>query len=267
MPRLALIFSAALMVCAALAPARAAAEPPQFGVEVGGGTAAGLTSYLRNEVALEEDRTRTDEQGRPLLQPFLADRQTGTGTSVAVRLIASNIAAGVSLTWFDLPQNNLHHAGASALSRSRIRPDGSIDDSGIDYAELDPVIEQPISEDMRRTLFVMGLDAEYRFMWPGDNIDIFVPAGAGLVITHVNRDAGPYRLGLDISSGVGVTINLSESIGLVLEGKLHGLATSHYGRRADAARRAVEIDETTEEAFFSTLVYASGNAALQFTIR
>ncbi|MFP4597185.1 MAG: hypothetical protein ACLFVJ_02975 [Persicimonas sp.] len=262
------IATACLTVASALLLPRAAnAEPPQFGIEVDAGTGIGLTSYLRNEVRTEVDRTRTDEQGRFLLRPFLADRDTGQATSVAARLVASNIVAGLSLRWFDLPSDEIHHEGNQLISQNRRRPDGSVDDSGVDYRRIDPPSEELITEDDRNTLLVFGLDAEYRFIWPTEAVDIFVPVGGGLVLTHVNRDAAPYRLGLQASSGIGVSVEFLSGISLVLSGRAHALATTHYGRRDDSARRSSNIGESTEAAYFSTLVYATGNLGLQFRIR
>ncbi len=247
--------------------ATACAAPPKFGVEVEAGTAAGLTSYLRNEVVTTVDRSQTDDQGRFLLRPSLADVTTGTGTSVALRLIASNIAAGLSVSWFDLTANEIHHRGDRSLPITRVRPDGSVDDSGVGYQQISPALDQTIPTNSRNTLLVFGLGGDYRFFWPGKAFDVFVPVGAQLVITHVTRTAGPYRLGLAASSGLGMTIQFLDGVALVVDARLHALATGHYGRRADAARRAVSVGESTEDAFFSTLAFASANVALQFTIR
>ncbi|QDG54422.1 hypothetical protein FIV42_27860 [Persicimonas caeni] len=252
---------------ALLCASTAHAAPPQFGVEIEAGTAAGFTSYLRNEVVTEVDRTQTDEQGRFLLEPSLVDVETGAGTSLGLRLIASNIAAGLSLRWFDLTANELHHVGRRSISPDRVRPDGSVDDSGVDYRALDPSIDQPIRDEQQDQLYVVGLNGDYRFIWPGDGFDVFVPVGGAAVVTFVTRDASPIRLGLEASSGLGMTITVSDTVALALSGRVHGLVTSHYGRSADAARRAVSIGETTEEAFFSTLLYGSANIAVQFRIR
>lgn len=254
-------------VVATTAAPGALAEPPQFGVEVEAGTAAGVSSYLRNEVVTDTDRTATDAQGRYLLEPSLADVQTGTGTSLAVRLVASNISAGLSLRWFDLDANQIHHRGRQSISASRMRPDGSIDDSGVDYTTLSPPLDRPIPQQAQDQLFVFGLGGDYRFLWPGEAFDFFVPVGAELVVTHVTRDAAPYRLGLQVSSGLGVSVEFLSGVALLVDARLNALATPHYGRREDAARRAVEIGDTTEEAFFSTLVYAGANVAIQFKIR
>lgn len=250
-----------------LPPATAQAAPPQFGVEIQAGTGAGFTPYLRNEVLTEVDRTQTDAQDRFLLEPSLADVETGAGTSVAVRLVATNIAAGLSLRWFDLSGYSVHHVGQRSISQTRVRPDGSVDDSGVGYRQLDPPLEQPIDENDQDQLFVFGLTGDYRFFWPGEALDVFVPVGGGLALTYVTGEASPYRLGLEANSGVGATVSLSDNIALVLDARLHGLITTHYGRRSDAARRAVAVGESTEETFFSTLLYGTASVGLQFTIR
>lgn len=257
----------AVTLAVTLAASTAHAAPPQFGVELEAGTAAGFTSYLRNEVLTEIDRTQTDEQGRFLLEPSLVDVETGTGTAVGLRLVASNIAAGLSLRWFDLTANELHHVGRRSISPDRVRPDGSVDDSGVGYRQIDPTLDEPIRDEAQDQLFLIGLNGDYRFIWPGDGFDVFVPVGGGVVVTYVTREASPYRLGLEASSGIGTTLQVSDSIAFVLSGRVHGLVTSHYGRSADAARRAVSIGESTEAAFFSTLLYGSANLAIQFKIR
>jgi hypothetical protein len=262
-----LIFAVALILAIVWLPHVAQADPPQFGVEVEAGTTAGFTPYLRNEVLTDVDRTRTDERGRFLLEPSLADIETGTGTSLGVRLVASNIAGGLSLRWFDLSANRTHHLGQESISQSNRRDDGSVDDSGVTYVPLDPPAEEPIVEDEQNRLFVVGLGGEYRFLWPGEAFDVYAPVGGELVFTYVNRDQGGYRVGLEASGGLGMSVEFVSGVSLMLNGKLHGLLTSHYGRRADAARRAVAIGESTEAAFFSTLLYGSANIALQFKIR
>ena len=260
-----MVVAIAALSLATSSPAWAA--PPEFGVEVEAGTTTSMTPYLRNEVITETDRTETDSSGRFKLRPSLADRQAGAGTALAARLVANRIEAGLSLRWFDLHQYEIHHRGQQSVSQERVRPDGTVDDSGVDYERLRPALEDPIGEDRQAQLFVIGLGAGYRFMWPGEPFDIFVPVGGELVLTHVNEDAAPWRLGLEMNSGLGVSIGFLDNVALLLSGRLHALATTHYGRRSDAARRAVAVGESTEDAFFSTMLYGSANLAFQFTIR
>lgn len=267
--RLAHIVSLASLVAFAAtgAPSDARAEPPQFGVEVEGSSGAGLTPYLRNEVRTEEDQTETDDQDRYRLRPFLVDEQTGVGNGASARLVASNITAGLSLQWFELPEERVHHRGDETISPDRVRPDGTVDDSGVAYDPVDPPTEDPVAESARDTLLVFGLGGDYRFTWTGEMVDFFIPAGGGLVLTHVTRDASPFRLGAQLASGLGARLDLGAGLALVASGKLHALATPHYGRRSDAAYRSATIGESTESAYFSTLLYGTANLALQFQIR
>ncbi|MFW5966886.1 MAG: hypothetical protein ACOCV2_05175 [Persicimonas sp.] len=250
-------------VCALALPSSAHADPPDFGIEVEGMTGLGLSPYLRNSVRTETEETAEGER----LRPYLVDEATGVGNGARARLVASNIAAGLGLRWFELPEERIHHRGLDTISPDRRRPDGTVDDAGVDYEPLRPVDENPIPEEARDTLLVFGLDGEYRFFWSGEVLDVFVPVGGGLVLTHVTREAAPFRLGLEASSGLGVQFDLADGFALMASGRLHALATPHYGRRSDAAYRSATIGETTEAAYFSTLAYASANLAVQFQIR
>jgi len=263
--RAALLASAALG-WALLLPSSAFADPPQFGVEVGVGASLGLTSYLRNEV-LTQPASSPSTDSEPWFTPALADIQTGSSVAASLRLLASNLSAGLSLQVFDLPAHSIHHQGARALPPARQRADGSVDDSGSEYRPINPPVESPIPSRLQHSLIIVGLGGDYRIYWPDEAIDFFVPIGAELIFTHVTRPAAPDRLGLAVSTGVGAVLDINTRIALVFDARVHALATSHYGRRGDAARRAAAIGESTESAFFSTLIYASGNIGLQFTIR
>lgn len=242
------------------------ADPPQFGVEVGVGASLGLSPYLRNEV-LTEPSSSTNGDPQPWLVPSLANVQTGRAIAASVQLVASNLTAGASLQWFDLPSHSIHHRGNRALPPTRQRADGSVDDSGSEYHPLSPPIEEPIPSRLQNSLIVIGLGGDYRIYWPDEAIDFFIPIGAELVLTHVTGPAAPDRLGLAVSTGVGAVLDVNSHIALVFDARVHALATSHYGRRSDSARRAAAIGESTEAAFFSTLLYASGNVGIQFKIR
>lgn len=249
-----------------LHPSSAHADPPQFGVEIGVGASLGLSPYLRNEV-LTQPVPSTNGDSQPWLIPSLADVQTGRAIAASLQLVASNLTAGASLQWFDLPSHSTHHRGNRALPPTRQRADGSVDDSGTEYRLLNPSIEEPIPSRLQDSLIVIGLGGDYRIYWPDEAIDFFIPIGAELVLTHVTRPAASDRLGLAVSTGVGAVLDVNSRIALVFDARVHALATSHYGRRSDSARRAAAIGESTEAAFFSTLLYASANVGIQFTIR
>lgn len=247
-------------------PGRVHAHPPQFGVELKAGSALGLSSYLKNEALIEQEGGDGTGDGANFT-PSLADIDTGTGPALSLQLLASSISAGLSFQYLDLPAHRVHHRGERSLPPTRLRADGSVDDSGMSYSRVDPPIKTAISERTRDSLLLLGLGGDYRFFWPADNFDVYIPVGVEMVLTHITRPASPYRLGLNASSGVGTTVRLGDNIALVLDARLHALATTHYGRRADAARRAVSVDESTEAAFFSTLLYGSAHVGLQFRIR
>ncbi|MGM0558851.1 MAG: hypothetical protein ACQEVA_20860 [Myxococcota bacterium] len=257
----------ALTLGAILAPAGALAITPEFGVEVEAGRGTGLSPYMRNEVFTEVDRSSTDGEGRFLLTPFLADRRSGSGAAFQLRLVGGRIAAGLSLRTYALEQWRIHHRGTDQITQERIRPDGTIDDSGVDYVELEAPLDRPASESEQSTLFEIGLGANYRFVWPGQTVDFFVPVGGKLVLMHEAKRLGLYRLGLQATSGAGVAFDFVPNLSFLMVGRVHALTTTHYGRRSDAARRAVEVDESTESALFSTMLSASINLGLQFRIR
>lgn len=250
-----------------LHPSAVYADPPQFGVEASVGTSFGLSSYLRNTVLTQSSSGTAVTDPDASFVPALADVETGQAFGASLQLVASNLTAGASFQWFELPAYAIHHRGTRALPPSRRRADGSVDDSGSEYSLITPTIDDPIPDRLRNSLLVVGLGGDYRFYWPDDAIDFYVPVGAEVVLTHVTRPASPYRLGLALSSGFGAVLDINSRIALVFDARLHALATSHYGRRNDSARRAAAIGESTESAFFSTLIYASGNVGVQFTIR
>lgn len=250
-----------------LAPDGAHAITPEFGVEIEAGRSAGLSPYLRNEVFTELDRSSTDDEGRFLLTPFLADQRSGAGAAFQLRLVAGRVAAGLSLRTYALEQWRIRYRGTDEISQDRVRPDGSIDDSGVDYEELDTPLDRPMSESERATLFEIGLGGTYRYVFPGETVDFFIPVGGKLVLMHESQRLGLYRLGLQATSGGGVSFDFVSNVSFMIVGRVHALATTHYGRRSDAARRAVEIGESTESALFSTMLSTSINLGLQFRIR
>jgi hypothetical protein len=184
-----------------------------------------------------------------------------------MRLVADSLIGHVRFRWFNLDQQRVHHKGESTIPFDRMRPDGTVDDAGVSYEALDPPVGDPLPPGAEQTLYELGVGGGYRILWPGRRVDFFVPIEGSLVWLRASGSASPMRLGLEAASGGGLSLQLSESMALNLTGKLHGLLTRHYGRSGDAAYRAVEVGESTEASFFSSHVFATGNMALQFTIR
>jgi hypothetical protein len=258
----------ALLILGTLAlPAHARAITPEFGVEFEAGRSTGLSPYLRNEVYTEIDRSSTDDEGRFFLTPFLANRRTGAGVAFQLRLVAGQVAAGLSLRTYAMDQWRIRYRGTEQISEDRVRPDGSVDDSGVGYEELDTPLDRPVAEEQRAALFEIGLGATYRYVFPAETVDFFIPIGGKLVLMHESQRLGLYRLGLQATSGAGIAFDFVPNLSFILAGRVHALVTTHYGRRSDAARRAVEVGQSTESAFFSPMLSASINLGLQFRIR
>src|SRR5690606_38397721 len=133
---------------------------------------------------------------QPWFTPSLADVQTGSSFAASLKLVASNLSAGLSLQVFDLPAHSIHHRGERALPPTRQRADGSVDDSGSVYRPISPPFEAPIPSRLQHSLIIVGLGGDYRIYWPDEAIDFYVPIGAELVLTHVTRPAASDRLGL-----------------------------------------------------------------------
>jgi hypothetical protein len=243
------------------------AEPPRLGLEAAFDRQIGLSAYLRNQVITEAEVRGEPPPSDSSFQPYLADNLSRWGSGVSLRLASRGLAADLSFRWFDVSTARLHHRGQDRLSASRQRPDGTVDDSGTDYRQLDPVRTIELPPNRQATLWTLGVGADYRFDIVDQQVDVFIPVGGQLVLTHVTRSFAPFRPGLEVRSGIGARLGILESLTLVVQGRLHGLATTSYTRRSDSARRSVEIGETTEAALFSTLLYPSISAALQFRIR
>jgi hypothetical protein len=257
---------ALVFVAVAALPGEATGAQPQFGLELEGGATNELHPYVRNEVITSHG---SGELNIPPghFQPFLVDRRASASPSLTLRLVAKSLIGHIRFRWFNLDQQRVHHKGESTIPFDRMRPDGTVDDAGVSYEALDPPANDALPPGADQTLYELGVGGGYRILWPGRAVDFFVPIEGSLVWLRASGSASPMRLGLEAASGGGLSLQLNETIALNLTGKLHGLVTRHYGRSGDAAYRAVEIGESTEAAFFSSHLFATGNMALQFTIR
>ncbi len=244
-----------------------AADPPRLGIEASFGRQLGLSAYLRNRVLSEPEVRGEPPPSNTSFRPYLADMLARWGSGVSLGVASRGVSAGLSFRWFDISTARLHHRGEQQLPPTRRRPDGSIDDSGTPYEPLPTTQTIELAESSNATLWSLAAGADYRIDIVDDNVDVFVPVGGQLVLTHLTRPEAPFRPGLEVRGGIGARLTLLESLNLLVQGRLHGLATTSYTRRADSARRAVELGETTEAALFSTLLYPSLSATLQFRIR
>lgn len=269
---LAVLFGVAVVAGATVSPSTASAQP-RFAVEVEGGRNLGLTPYLRDVVYSDTEIRGAGVPAEESFQPFLADERSGWGNHFAARLISKGFQVGLTLRWFDVSQVRIHHRGETAghpdsnLRPTRIRPDGTVDDTGVTYDPLDTPIDVPIDADKRANLFVFGVEAGYRLYLYRGELDVFAPLSGSLVVTHLGRQFAPFRPGLDFKSGVSASFDFVSVLSINLGPRLHGLVTPNYWNRSDAARRAAELDRSTESALFSSQVYLSLDVALEFAIR
>ena len=245
---------------------------PRFAVEVEGGRNAGLTPYLTNVVYSEEQILGQDFIGEEPFQPFLVDERTGWGTNLAVRLVSNQLQAGLRLRWFDVGTARVHHRGVVSgsddeLRPTRVRPDGTVDDSGASYVEVDEPVDIAIGPARRANLFVFGLEGGYRFYLIRGDVDLFAPVSGSLLVTHMGRGQAPYRFGLGAQGGIAASFDFVSVISIVISSKLHGVITPSYWHRSDAARRAADLGRATESALFSTTSFVSFDLALQFAVR
>ncbi len=263
------------IVCALAATLfpRSTPAQPKFAVEIEGGRAAGLTPYLRNVVYTDAELSGGAYAGSEPFRPYLADEKSGWGNRLGIRFVSNGIVGGLSFQWFDISVADVHHRGHvpgsedDELRPSRIRSDGTIDDSGVEYTRLDDPHSLSIGEPKAANLFVLGLEGGYRFYLLEGDVDLFVPTGGSLVLTHLGRPNAPFRPGLGAFSGFAATFDFISVMSLVAGTRLHAMVTPEYWNRSDAARRAADLGHSTESALFSTQLSVSFNLAVQFTIR
>jgi len=261
----------ALLVAAVLP--RAASAQPTFAVEVEGGRTVGLTPYLQNLVYTGAQIRGDNSASSGRFQPFLADEKSSWGTDIAVRLVSDNLQAGLTAQWFDISSAEVHHRGRARngsdgrLRATRIRPDGTVDDSGVEYRQLDESIDLSLDPSRRASLFVFGAEVGYRFYLYSGEVDLFAPVVGSALVTYLNRDFAPVRPGLGVKSGISAAFDFVSVMSLVVGGRLEWFATANYWNRSDAARRASELDQSTESALFSSQLSASLSIGLQFAIR
>ena len=262
----------ALLATLAALPTSVDAQP-KFAVEIEGGRNAGLTPYLDNVVYTDGEFGGEEYAGSEPFRPYLADERSGWGSNVGLRLVSNGIVAGLTFRWFDVGVAEIHHRGSvpgsdnDELRPTRIRPDGTVDDRGVEYDELDDPVRIPVGRTKDANLFVAGVEGGYRFYVYRGDVDLFVPAVGSVVLARLGRRAAPFRPGLGARTGVSATFDFISVMSVVTGARLQGMATPSYWHRSDAAYRASELGQTTESALFSTQLSVSFDVALQFTIR
>lgn len=227
---------------------------PRFGVEVSAGQNLGLTSYVDNVVVLQDDL------------PLLADELVGSGVGFNLDFLFSKWAVGAEVRLFDRETIRLHHRGTTSLPAGRVRPDGSVDDSGIDYVEFGPV-RSPSPATQPGDLLLIDIGANYRLYVLDSAFMLWFPVGASVLATKILETSQPTIFGVGGSTGVGFGYVIAPPIGVFVSGLAHGILTPAYRPLGDAARGSYVSGESTEEAVFSSMAYASIMVGLQFTIR
>ena len=209
-------------------------------------------------------------EGKPLYQPYLADESANLGALFGLSLIVDDIEFGVTARWLERDAVTLHHSGDQLLPRRRERPDGTFDDSGVTYTELDQDRLTQVSTRGRGSLFVGELYGSYRTPIPFTTIGRFsgyAPLGAGVALMNVQEPNRPLAVALQAHAGLGAMYQFSDSLALSAVGKMYGLASFEYTNSSDAARRAVEAGAGTADALFSTMVSAAAHISLVFIVR
>lgn len=261
MRRLATIVGVALT----LLPTWAHAQQ-RFGIEIQAGQNIGLTSYKQNIIVVE-DSTVTDINGEQEYQPYLANEETNWGGHLVARLLINDFEVSLSGQWYTRDRLTIHHKGQQTLPRNRRRPDGSFDDSGVDYIKLETPRVREAPSRGRGNLFVATASGGYRWTFYDALFQMYVPVGLGVSLVSIQEDSQPLLLGGQLHAGLGASYKLSENLALSASARLHGLLSFHYGDVSDAARRAQQVNEGTEEALFSSMWSTSGMVGIVYIIR
>lgn len=261
-----------LVAASTVTPERADAQP-RFGVEVEVGRNAGLTPYLANVVYSEAEILGRGYTGGESFRPYLADERSGWGSGLGARIVTDGFQAGAKVRWYTIDTAVVHHRGDldgrpdDQLRASRVRPNGTVDDAGVDYRKLREPLTIDLGPTNRSSLVVVGLGGGYRIPIVDDPFRVFAPVGGELRLAFVTRRAAPLRPGLGVKSGIGAAFDVVDSVAIVVKTGVDGLATPAYWNRTDQARRVDQLDGTTEGALFSTQLAATFDLAFQFKIR
>lgn len=228
---------------------------PRFGVEVGFGQSGGMTSYIDNVTHLQDETI------------YLADEPGGSGLAVIAAFVFEDLAIELESRWFAREELILHHRGRENFdSTGKVRPDSSVDDAGVDYAEIEER-RIAIPDRARGQLFVAAASGVYRWYLLEGDFNLFIPFGLGISLTHIFEPTQPYVFGLKGFSGVTGMFDVSGPIALYANLGVHALITPSYRRQDDVTRSSAAVGESTLESMISTFSYASISIGFQFTVR
>lgn len=236
------------------------------------GQAAGLTSYMRNVIDTQassefDPNPDPDFAGTPLLQTYLADETNGWGSHIRARLKLGDYLIAASAQFHPRGQLIRHHRATTLESRARLRPDGTLDDAGVEYTALEEKETVTARQRNRGALFVSSLQGGYSFEYNIEPFTLSVPLTAGLCMVNISEPAMPYAFGLRATTGIDGQYKLADNFAVSANFGLSALATMEYQDRQDAARRASLTGQGSSAALFSTLVQSWLEVGVVFIIR
>ena len=233
----------------------ATAKPPRLGLELTLGQNAGIDPSLDNVVILDDD------------VPLLVDELPGSGVDIGIAVLFTRLEISVGLHFYDRDRVIQHHRGTSTISaRNRLRPDGSVDDSGVEYETVERRVVQSPSRNNGELLFGQ-LSGGYRLYLVERDFSLYIPFVGGLGFATVLEPTKPVSFGLQAETGVGGAYTIADPLGLVFEARLGGLLTPVYGSVADAARTSFVNQESTEATIVSSFLQFSVSVGVQIAIR
>jgi hypothetical protein len=256
--------SAAILIAALLSPAAAAAQD-RFGVGLQIGRSDTLTPYRRN-IVLADATGEVDSQGVPFVSPNLADEQHAWSTSFGLEVQLDQLEFTLRALWLTRDTVLRHHTGDSLISQQRQRADGTYDDAGVTYAPA-PEEELRVATRGRGELLIATLGGGRRMKVYEGVFTLFVPAGGGLTLAHVDEPGLPYRFGLHAYTGLGASFRFAQSLELTAAARFIGIGTLEYEPDGDAARRGAQLGEGTLDALFSTTILPDIGVTVTYIVR
>ena len=243
-----------LIFLAATALASSGFSQPRIGVEISGGAGVGFNPYVDNVVILDSD------------VPVLVDELPGPGIHFRLSFLFGELELFGGVNLFNRTSVIQHHRATSTISpRNRLRPDGTIDDSGVEYLRVDDTTVN--SNSNKGDLLFVRLGGGYRFYLLNDEFRFYIPAAGGLAFLTILEPAKPLKTGVFLETGFGLSFDIAEPISVFFDGRITGTATPSYAPISDAARTSFLNDESTESTLFSSFLSSSFLIGFQIAIR
>lgn len=227
---------------------------PRIGVELSGGAGIGFNPYIDNVVIMDSD------------VPVLVDEFPGPGLHFQLSFLFGELELFGGLNFFNRNVVIQHHRATTTISpRSRLRPDGTVDDSGVQYVEVE---ETEVTSNLNKgDLLFVRLGAGYRFYLLNDAFRFYIPAAGGLAFLTILEPSQPLKTGVFLETGLGVSVDIAEPISVFFDARVTGAMTSSYAPISDAARTSFLNDESTAATLFSSFLSSSFLIGFQIAIR